>query len=171
MRWSRPENVHLTVRFLGEVEDALLSEVALAAREAASRTPAFWLRLGEPASFGGRTPRVLHLTVGGETDALGALQARLEEALDARGFGREARAFTPHLTLGRRKKGPIPESWCSGSLSDPRDWEVEELVVFSSTLTPRGPVYTAMARCPLEGEEELPTEPNEDLKKHPNHES
>jgi 2'-5' RNA ligase len=162
VRWSKPGNVHVTLRFLGEIEDAAIADVAAAARDAARDTTPFSLRLGPPASFGGRSPRVLLLGVEGEIDALARLQSRLEDALETRGFGREARAFKPHLTLGRRKKGTVPAAWCDATPADVTEWEVEELVVFSSTLTPAGPIYTALARCPLEGEERPAAEPKKE---------
>lgn len=153
VRWSRPGNVHLTLRFLGEVGDDALPEVAAAARAAAARSRPFELRLGRLASFGGRAPRVLVLTVDGEAGGLDALYQALEEELDDRGFGREGRAFRPHLTLGRRKEGSIPGTWADTQVSGANAWEVEELVVYASELTPDGPIYTALARCPLGGEE------------------
>ncbi len=151
VRWSKPQNIHITLRFLGEISDAHIPDVAAAAREAARRSGPICLSLGAPTSFGGRSPRVFLLNVRGEVGALVRLQSRLEEELDTRGFGREARAFKPHLTLGRRKKETVPETWRDVTLSGVTEWEVDELIVFSSTLTPAGPIYTAMARCPLEG--------------------
>ena len=79
----------------------------------------------------------------------------LEDRLAARGFGREARAFSPHLTLGRPKKGPVPPSWRDFTPAGVKEWTVEELTVYASTLTPAGPVYTALARCAL-GDEGAP---------------
>jgi 2'-5' RNA ligase len=154
VRWSRAENIHVTLRFLGDVDDRAIPDVAAAAASAARRTAPFELELGGPAGFGGRSPRVLLLEVGGETGALAGLQAALEDELDERGFGREGRAFRPHLTLGRRGRDDVPESWRDLAKPPPAAWSVGELVVFSSTLEPQGPIYTPLARCPLGGEEE-----------------
>jgi len=152
VKWSDPRAMHITLRFLGEVPDRDIPGVIAAAQEAARGADPFTLSLGAPASFGGAAPRVLLLGIEGETASLRALQAALEDRLCARGFGREARAFSPHLTLGRPKKGPVPPSWRDVALAGVREWTVEELTVYSSTLTPAGPVYTALARCPLRGE-------------------
>jgi len=154
VRWSKPENVHLTLRFLGEIKDALVPEAAEAVREAASRCPPLFLKLGRPGAFGGRSPRVLFLRVEGDLERLAELYSELEDELEKRGFGREERSFKPHLTLGRRKKGAVPPSWTDlVSLKGITDWESEELVLFSSTLTPAGPIYTPLGRFPLRGEE------------------
>ena len=154
VRWSKPGNVHLTLRFLGEINDALIPEVAEAAREAAARCPPLFLKLGRPGAFGGRSPRVLFLRVEGDLEELARVYSELENELEKRGFGREERSFKPHLTLGRRKKGSVPPSWTElVSLKEITDWEAEEIVLFSSTLTPSGPIYTPLGRFPLRGEE------------------
>ena len=87
VRWSTPGNVHLTLRFLGEVADAMIPAVARAAREAACRTAPFSLSLGKPASFGGRSPRVLLIQINGDVEALARLQGRLEDQLESAGLG------------------------------------------------------------------------------------
>jgi 2'-5' RNA ligase len=155
VKWSDPAAMHITLRFLGEVPDRDLPAVIAAAREAARGAGPLTLALGAPASFGGAEPRVLFLGIEGETAALSALRAALEDRLAARGFGREARAFSPHLTLGRPKKGPVPPSWRDFTPAGVKEWTVEELTVYASTLTPAGPVYTALARCAL-GDEGAP---------------
>ena len=162
VRWSRPENCHVTLRFLGEVAEHLIPEVAAAASQAASGVGPFSLSLGRPARFGGRAPRVLLLDVAGETARLGTMHAALEDELERRGFGRESRRFRPHLTLGRRKKGTIPASWGDVAITGVTEWEVDHIVVFSSTLTPQGPIYTSLARCRLTGEDETAAKPKKE---------
>jgi len=149
VRWSAPENVHITLRFLGEVPEGELPKVLEAARAAASASEPFVLQAGGASGFGGKNPRVLFLEVEGEVSLLKKLQERLEDELDQRGFGREGRAFAPHLTLGRRKGGPLPADWADFKVPEPRDWEVEQLVVYASKLTREGPIYTALARFDL----------------------
>ena len=156
VRWSKPENVHITLRFLGEVPDKLLPQVFEAAEKAASRCAPFMLRLGGASGFGGKNPRVLFLEVYGETDSLKNLQRELEEELAGRGFGKEDRPFTPHLTLGRRKSGTLPADWHKLAVPEPLEWEVAELVVYASKLTREGPLYTPLARYDLSGEEKRP---------------
>ncbi len=152
VKWAEPAHMHLTLRFLGEVADRQLPDVFSAAQEAAASVEPFTLRLGAPKSFGGAAPRVLLLDVLGHTDVLGTLQETLERGLEARGFGREGRPFSPHLTLGRPRKGAVPVTWRDFTLSGVTEWTVEELTVYSSDLTPDGPIYTALAHCPLRGE-------------------
>ena len=159
VRWTAPEHVHLTVRFLGEIAPADAVEAAAAAREAARGVPPFSLCFGRPRSFGGRAPRVLTLGVEGETGNLARLHARLEDALDRAGFGREHRRFTPHLTLGRPRSAPPPEAWSAIAFRGPTEWDVGSMTVFESTLTPRGPVYTPLAHVALAGEDNVPPRP------------
>ena len=100
IRWTRPENLHLTVEFFGATDEARIPELAEALAQAAARMPAFELAWGKLGTFGGkRHPRVLWLGV--ESAGLAALHGRVETALREAGWMPEAREFAPHLTLGR----------------------------------------------------------------------
>ncbi|HEV2236938.1 MAG TPA: RNA 2',3'-cyclic phosphodiesterase [Ktedonobacterales bacterium] len=101
-RWVDPAGLHLTLAFLGELDDARLAEVAPAAAEAAAGVAPFTLNVGALGTFGRpRAPRVIWAGVSGELRPLGALHRRLGDALARRGFALEARPYAPHLTLAR----------------------------------------------------------------------
>jgi 2'-5' RNA ligase len=109
VRWADPAGMHLTLSFLGELDDARLADATAAAIEAAADSQPFTLRLAGLGSFGPpRAPRVIWAGVGGDVQRLVELQERLAGALEARGFPREQRPFAPHLTLARLKVAPPP---------------------------------------------------------------
>ena len=100
--WVPAANLHLTLRFLDEQPAAAVDRVVEGLEEAARLTPAFTLGLHGLGAFPGlERPRILWVGVAGGALEVRALQTRVETALDARGFGREARPWHPHLTVGR----------------------------------------------------------------------
>jgi len=102
LRYVRPEGVHLTLKFLGEVPAGRLPEIKNALAEAVPRSPAFDLALDRPGTFGpARRPRVVWAGIGGDHARLNAVHHAIDAALSRRGFPPEGRAFNPHLTLAR----------------------------------------------------------------------
>jgi 2'-5' RNA ligase len=100
--WVPAENLHLTLRFLGEQSPAALDEVRAAIEEAAARSTPFALDLQGLGAFPGMVqPRILWIGVADGGLEARALQERLEAALERRGYGREPRAWHAHLTIGR----------------------------------------------------------------------
>jgi 2'-5' RNA ligase len=153
--WGRAENFHLTLRFLGAIDEATLGRVREAMAEAAAGTAPFTVALG---GFGGfptaRSPRVLWvgLTTGG--DAVVALHARLEAALAARGIPPEGRAFHAHLTVGRARelRGlPALADVLAAPAAALGDAQVEAVHLMHSQLAPTGARHTVLAREPLTG--------------------
>lgn len=103
VRWIRPGGSHLTLKFLGWIDDEKTARVKALLREVAGRHQAFALRLQGTGAFPSeRSPRVLWIGVSAGRE-LAALQAELETELEREGFAREERVFNPHLTLGRIK--------------------------------------------------------------------
>lgn len=154
-RWVNPEGMHLTLAFLGELDDAQLSDATAATIEAARQSRPFTLRLGSLGTFGGpRSPQVLWVGVGGDVPQLLALQRTLAQALESRGFPREVRPFSPHLTLAR-VKGPLPpaeQAQLAQALATPVptiSWPVNEVLVMKSELARSGARYTPLQRVPL----------------------
>lgn len=154
VRWAASEGFHVTLRFLGEVPDRRLPAIIEAMEEAASQEGPFTARARRVGAFPAlRRPRVLW--VGIESAELRRLAEALEQALSKRGFPREERPFTAHLTLARlrslrgwedlegRLKGVLEEDFGSS--------RVEELVLYRSQLRPSGAVYTALERVSLGG--------------------
>jgi 2'-5' RNA ligase len=156
-RWVDPDGMHLTLAFLGELDDARLSEATAAAKETAADCHPFTLRLARLGSFGPpHSPRVIWAGVGGDVPRLLALQERLAGALEGRGFPREPRPFAPHLTLARVKV-PLPPAEVASlprllvAPVMPAVWPVDAIAVMKSELQRPAARYTRLARVPLGG--------------------
>jgi 2'-5' RNA ligase len=108
VHWADPASLHLTLAFLGELDDERLAHARDAAQQAAAASSPFALRISGLGTFGPpHAPRVIWAGVGGDLDRLRHLHATLRAVLAARGFAPEARAFSPHLTLARLR-APLP---------------------------------------------------------------
>lgn len=165
VRWTAPANFHLTLQFLGEVDDRDLHAVHRAADTVCRRLPPFALRVAGVGAFPNlRRPKTVWAGVTDGASELQRLFAALEEELLAVGcYRRENRAYTPHLTLGRVADEADGES-LAAALPRFQGWvggqtTVEEVVVFTSQLRRDGPEYTPVARAALRGRPEAPLRP------------
>ena len=157
VRWVDPEGIHLTLKFLGDIEPALVEDVLRAMEQAASGTLPFQVHLNGLGVFPNlRRPRVLWAGVGGDMDALGALQEKVEAAMEGLAFPRERRAFNPHLTLGRVRdtisamaRQRVGGMVSQGSLDGADPWPVNAVHLMRSNLTPDGAVYTSLGSVSL----------------------
>lgn len=159
VKWVRPESVHLTLKFLGQVAEDIIDPLAEAASVKASQTQALTLTLNGTGVFPGpRRPRVAWLGLAGDVGRIIDLQRGLEESAEKFGFAREKRKFSPHLTLGRiRSSKGIKEFITELDRLDPQPLEfmASEVVLFRSELKPTGAIYTPLKKIPLSG---VPTE-------------
>jgi len=146
IRWVPPENVHLTLKFLGELPEERVREVCSAVDGAAAGVPPFVMGVGGFGAFPSlRRPQVVWVGVELEP-TLESLQASLEEALAGLGFPREQRPFRPHLTLGRARKHVSPNEFRGladlAQRIEYRDaFQIRSLDVMSSRLMPTGAIY------------------------------
>ena len=155
VRWVDPESLHLTLVFLGELDDAQLESATQAASHIAGSDAPFELRLAGLGTFGSAgSPRVVWVGLAGERTRLLALQDALVDDLAARGFPREERPFAPHLTLARIKK-PLPDSALaalSRTLAEPAinaSWQADAISVMKSEPARPAARYTTLSRWPL----------------------
>jgi 2'-5' RNA ligase len=157
VRWVKPDNIHLTLKFLGQVPTAQIDAISLALKRAVSGMHVFPFEVMNSGCFpDALRPRVIWVGVDEPTGALHALQRAVETAIAPLGYPTEARAFQPHLTLGRtardvkpidlHKLGELVTATRVGLLGHVH---ADELVLFQSDLTPGGSMYTALARVPL----------------------
>lgn len=153
VRWVPPTGIHLTLRFLGEVEGSRLESILEAGRAGAAGAPRLRLRSGGLGTFPERgRPRVVWVGVQDEAGGLLRLHASLEGALEGAGLAREERPFSPHLTLGRVRPGADPRrALAQAPALAPRAFEVDELVLMESFLGPQGARYETRARFALGG--------------------
>jgi 2'-5' RNA ligase len=151
--WARPGALHITLKFLGEVEAARVPVLSRAAGAAAEGFGPFALSVEEAGTFPPRgAARVLWLGVRDESGGLARLQRRLEEECEAAGFQREPRAFKPHLTLARLRAPKDAHALSEAhrrSTFGPHAFTVSELVVMRSELGPGGSRYTPLSRHAL----------------------
>jgi 2'-5' RNA ligase len=154
LRWVRPGNIHLTLRFLGEIPSEQSADVAQAMRMAAMGGSPIQLSAQGMGVFPGlRKPRVLWMGLGGQTELLARAAARLEAELAPLGIPREDRPFKAHLTLARFQK-PLDARRLQAALEacggfTPQPLMAAEMVLFQSDLRPQGSIYTALARVAL----------------------
>lgn len=148
-RWIDPENYHLTLRFIGDVDDVLASEVADLL--ASVRRPAFDLRLEGLSSFGGRKPRAV-IAPAQPNQSLLDLQAEQERLMQRVGLEPEGRKYSPHITLARLRDS---SSWqvadylaARGHFRTP-SFPVSRFVLFSSRASVGGGPYVVEAAYPL----------------------
>jgi 2'-5' RNA ligase len=145
-RWIEPGNFHLTVKFLGEVDERIVPLLHEAAAAVAARTAPFRLRFGRFGAFPSLTrPRVIFFEISEGAERLASLAAEVEEAMEALDFKRERRPFRAHLTLARIKN-PLPREVCEaltrvGPLPDSAVQNVERFVLMRSELGREGARY------------------------------
>ena len=157
VKWSSPETMHVTLLFLGEVDDRELHSVCRAVKEVAAAEPAFPLRVSGVGAFPTpRRPKILWAGITEGADELRRLYGKLEEKLlDLGGYRKEERGYTPHLTLGRVKSEAdgfilareLPKllAWDGGRTV------ADEVLVYGSVLQKDGPEYTVLGRGELAG--------------------
>jgi RNA 2',3'-cyclic 3'-phosphodiesterase len=155
VKWVSPENLHVSLLFLGEVDDRDLLPVCRAVEEAARREPPFPLRVSGVGAFPTpRRPKVVWAGITDGADSLRRLYELLEKRmLDLGVYRKEERSYTPHLTLGR-VRGEADGFALAGELPKLLAWDggrtvVNEMVVFSSELRKDGPEYAVLARGEL----------------------
>jgi RNA 2',3'-cyclic 3'-phosphodiesterase len=155
LRFVAPAALHLTVRFLGDVEDARLAEVSAALAAAAAGTPPLALEVRGGGAFpDARRPRAAFLAVHGDLGPLGALAAALETRLVAAGFPPERHSFRPHLTVARtrdrRRPAGLVEALAAAA-PEPIPWRAREVTLFQSHLGAGGARHEPRLVIPLAG--------------------
>lgn len=153
-RWTLPEQFHVTLKFLGEIDAATVDRLILAVQEAAHLRRPFELSFQGVGAFPDwNRPRVLWARVATGSDALIDLAHGVEAATVQAGFAPWDRPFRPHLTLGRVKEigARIDGAEAERSLALHRAGpeRIERLEVYRSRLTPQGPIYTLLAAVML----------------------
>lgn len=157
VRWVEPENMHVTLLFLGEVDARTVPAVCQVVAQTAQQHAPFEMSIEQAGCFPNpRRPRTLWVGVGAGTQKLVALHDALEPPLlDLGCYRREERQYTPHLTLGR-VKGDANDADLAQALLRNANWRcgsvtVQEVLVMSSELGASGPEYTVLGRGKLGG--------------------
>jgi len=154
--WVRIEGIHLTLKFLGNVEPGLIEEIKPVLAGVALQTPPISI---EPAGCGAfptiKSPRVVWVGLRGQIGPLAELVRRVELAMAPFGFRPEGRPFKPHITLGRVKGSRRLEA-LQQILFAHRDFTAEpfdavEVVLYKSDLRPDGARYAPLLKAPFSG--------------------
>ncbi len=149
LKWVKPESIHLTLKFLGDIPCDRIDSIETAISVSAEGLRPISLFAGSIGVFPNlRRPRVLWIGIDGEIDILAGFQKKLDENLAQLGFIAEKRSYKGHLTIGRVRKTPDHEI-LKTAVRDFFDYETEpfqadEVILFQSDLKPEGAVYTGL---------------------------
>ncbi len=151
--WVRPANIHLTLKFLGDVPGDRLANVTAGVQRATGYSSPFQVVISGASCFPSpRRPNVLWVGLKETPEALRQLQQAIEDELASQGFPREAKKFNPHLTIGRlrnpRQGGHLAEALIQGGF-EAEGFTAREVIVMQSQLEARGAIYTPLAVLPL----------------------
>lgn len=140
VKWEKSDKLHVTLKFLGEVDDSKLAQISSSLDSLYRKHPPFKMNITRLGGFPGlRNPRVLFMGLS-ENEELSELHTEIQEQLGALGFERDGRKFIPHVTIGRVKKKfaikdtlPLPEKAA---------FEIRNIGLIKSELNKEGSVYT-----------------------------
>jgi 2'-5' RNA ligase len=157
VNWVQTRNMHLTLKFLGDVPDTETPDICRVVAAAARQFEPFEITCRGVGAFPAADhPRTLWIGIEDGSEELCALQAAIEDALKAElGFAKEARRFQPHLTIGRVKheppsaRGELGELIVKHAHFDADLSVIDEVVVFASFLNRSGPPHEALGRAEL----------------------
>lgn len=149
--WSRVENIHLTLKFFGNVELDRIPKISAAATRTTEQFSKFEIEIGNTGVFPRASrAQVLWIGVSDPSGQLSALQKQFEAECATAGFEKEDRAYHPHLTIGRLRK---PERRLADThlqiTFDPVAVAIHELTLFRSELSSKGSRYTPISHHPL----------------------
>jgi 2'-5' RNA ligase len=166
IRWTAADNLHLTLRFLGETDEVQRARIHEGLAAAASGHAPLRLAVSELGCFPSfRRPSIVWLGFLGDVRRLAQLHIQIEAAAQAAGFAAEERAFTPHLTIGRAQRSAaaadlqragdvLRQIVATAPAQAPAaafDFVVDRVVFMRSELRPSGPIYTPLEVYPLGG--------------------
>jgi 2'-5' RNA ligase len=158
LRWVRPENLHMTLRFLGDTSEDRLDPLRRRVEEGIRTVRPFAAVLDEAGCFGpDAAPQVLWLGIGAGAAELVELSASVEAAVRSLGFAKEDKPWRPHITIARNPRKARWDGWRVAleeaglaSLAFP----VREVTLFSSVLGPKGPTYARVWQAPIKDDHE-----------------
>lgn len=155
VQWVKPQNIHLTLKFPGDINEETIEKIKDILGEIAETTPPFQMRIGSLGTFPKIDfPRVLWAgVIQGEAESK-KIADRLESRLEKISIVKEKRDFSAHATLGRVRSGKNKEKLANmlNKLKNEMEileFRVEKLTLFASKLTPQGPVYESLQEAIL----------------------
>jgi len=158
VKWVAPDNIHITLKFLGEIDEKQLGEISLIMDRVSSDIKGFTVNLDTPGAFPNiKSPRVIWMGLNKGDQQLKTIAKELEERIEKLGIPKEDRAFSSHITLGRTRSGLNRDKLIAALqiASKPRnqtqtsEFPVTSVTLFKSTLTPKGPIYEVVKESSL----------------------
>ena len=157
IRWTRPEQVHLTLNFLGAIAIARIPEIESALRAACQGHRQHEVRVAGLGCFPNRNrPQIIWAGLAGDLRPLESLKESIDARLLASGCAGEERSFQPHLTIGRTRelnaagRREVAEALAAAQERDFGKWQVGGIDLMQSALSPQGATYGALQSIPLE---------------------
>jgi len=156
VKWVEKDNIHLTLKFLGEVSEEKVDKIKASLDNVAKGTKPFEMTVKEIGAFPKiEYPRVIWIGLDKGRDESKILAEKIDEALSKIGFQKETRPFASHLTIGRvrspKNKAALKEKITSCELVCVSPCSVPSVILFRSTLTPKGSIYTKLHEAKFTG--------------------
>lgn len=155
LRWVKPQNLHLTLKFLGDIPQTDAPMVGSAVEKAfAAQSPLEMTLQGMGVFPGIKRPRVLWIGFGGQLEDLKQVHHELEDQLERIGYDRDKRGFKAHLTIARIKGAVAPDQLQTAIQEvgrfEPMAFVARQVALYKSDLRPQGAIYTVLAEKTLE---------------------
>ena len=152
--WTKPENLHITLKFLGEVDDAMVPQITKALEGSPCPQGSFIATLEECGIFPNlRTPRIAWISLSRGEKEVKHIFKHIQKSLLSFGFGKEKRPFKSHITLGRIKyvkdTSALIQRFEELNL-EKISWQINGFILYKSILTSGGPIYEAIKEYPLQ---------------------
>lgn len=154
VRWTKPGNIHLTLKFLGDVQISRIDRITSSLMDIGGRFSPFTMSLAGMGAFPNpRKPRIVWVGVEKGADTLVEIANSIEASMKQLGFPKEKRPFRPHLTVGRIRQLKNPESMTKAleqsEVGELGEFAVEKVSFIKSQLDPAGSIYTTLVEAPL----------------------
>jgi 2'-5' RNA ligase len=151
--WVKPSNIHLTLKFLGQVAEARIPAACSAVERAAHLSQPLEIEVGEAGCFpSAKLPRVFWIGLTAVPDGLARLHASIEKELVREGFPPDTRKFSPHLTIGRvrspKNAARVAEDLIATGFAREM-FQTTAVIVMRSDLNPSGSIYSPLSTCRL----------------------
>ena len=145
-KWVKPQNLHITIKFLGEIEPEAVGDITLSLEKPIKETPSFYIELGELGVFPNmKRPAVFWAGLKKGREEMSRLNELIQNSLYQIGYEKDSKPFSPHITLARFRK-PVPSNQIVKAIESVSPIKkaghtINGVSIYESTLKPKGPEY------------------------------